>query len=116
VPSLPFSIEERVTKLVEPTSDPPECLRIDMAPRRTGSAYRDVVEVDPEFFGHSFADALAQARSAAQAFGAEGDVVRKDVRAYAWPMLVLRWDEIGLQRTVAVVIRPGDLAHVAIVQ
>lgn len=116
VPTLPFSIEERVTRLIDPAADPPECLRIDMAARRAGSAYRDTIEVDPEFLGHSFADALAQARTAAQAFGVEADVVKKDVRAYAWPLLLLRWSGLGLDRTVALVVRPGDLAHVAVVQ
>lgn len=116
VPSLPFSIEERVTRLIEPEVDPPECLRFEMAARRAGSAYRDTLEVDPEFFGHSFGDALAQARAAAQALGSEPDVVRKDVRAYAWPVLLVRWSGLGLDHTVALVVRPGDLAHVAIVQ
>lgn len=116
VPSLPFSIEERVTKLLEPTADPPDCLRFDMAPRRAGSAYRDMIEVDPEFFGHSFADALAEARKAAEGFGADADVIRRDVRAYAWPLLLLKYSGVGLDRTVALVVRPGDLAHVAVVQ
>ncbi|MBI2897209.1 MAG: hypothetical protein HYY06_26870 [Deltaproteobacteria bacterium] len=116
VPSLPFSIEERVTRLIDPAVDPPECLRIDLEPRRGGSAYRDTFELEPEFFGHSFGDALVQARTAARAFGSEPDLVRKDVRAYAWPLLLVRWSGFGLDRTVALVVRPGDLAHVAVVQ
>lgn len=114
VPALPFTIEERLCQLLQPTADPPECLRFDMAPRRAGSAYRDVLEVDPVFEGHEFGDALARARTAIQRL-ADGDpILRQDVRAYAWPLLLLRWQGLGLDRTVAIVIRPGDLAHLVV--
>lgn len=113
VPSLPLAIEERLGQLLE-RAEPPECLRFDMAPRRAGSAYRDTLEVDPVFEGHSFGDALARARAAVRGLGEDGEVLRRDVRAYAWPFLLLRWRQLGLDRTVALVIRPGDLAHLVV--
>jgi hypothetical protein len=71
----------------------PEPLRChDLTGRVAGSAYRGGGRVvRPEFHGHDFGDAIDKALAGLTAAGAGANVVRYDIRAYAWPFLRVTW-------------------------
>ena len=71
-------------------ADPPPSLRFELQATVVHSAYRGASAVRaPEFHGHSFDDALPRALDAAKELARYRDAVKSDVRAYAWPFLVL---------------------------
>lgn len=107
VPSLPLSLETAVAEILDIATDPPACLRFDPAPRRVDSAYRGSLRAqDPTFHGCDFGDALARARTAAAGLVGEGEVIRQEIRTYAWPILWLRYRVLGVTRDAALVVAP----------
>ena len=95
---------------------PPESLRChDLRPRVGGSAYRGGErEIAPEFRGHGFGDTVDKATAALGAVGAGGKLVRSAVRAYAWPLLWLRYTPFPGAAHEAVVFADPDGALRAI--
>lgn len=92
VPAL-FSFEGTLEKIIGAV-DPPEALRChDLRPREVStSAYRGGGKiVEPDFHGHRFAGTIEKAVEALRATGAKGRIVAQAVRAYAWPLLWLRY-------------------------
>jgi hypothetical protein len=94
VPAL-FSFEGALEKILGAFLDPPECLRChDLRPRVVGTAYRGGERlVPPDFHGHAFGDTIDKATAALGAIGSGGKLVRSAIRAYAWPLLWLRYSE-----------------------
>ncbi|MCC6557166.1 MAG: hypothetical protein IT372_29790 [Polyangiaceae bacterium] len=73
---------------------PPEALRChDLRPREAGaSAYRGGGKiVEPDFHGYRFAGTVDVAVEALRAAAARGRIVAQAIRAYAWPLLWLRY-------------------------
>jgi len=88
-----FTFEGTLERIVGP-ADPPEALRChDLRPRATATAYRGAGDrvVEPDFHGHRFAGTIDKAVSALAQLSAGGRVVAQAVRAYAWPLLWLRY-------------------------
>ncbi|WP_438043056.1 hypothetical protein [Sorangium sp. So ce128] len=75
-------------------ADFPEALRcLDLRPRAVRTAYRGGGDrmVEPDFHGHQFAGTIESAVATLDAFAAGGRIVAQEVRAYAWPLLWLRY-------------------------
>ncbi|WP_437735541.1 hypothetical protein [Sorangium sp. So ce1335] len=92
VPAL-FSFEGTLKRSLG-AADPPEPLRcLDLRPRAARTAYRGGGNrvVEPEFYNHRFAGTIESATAALAALAAGGRVVAQAVRAYAWPLLWLRY-------------------------
>jgi hypothetical protein len=105
LPEMPFSLEERLAQLMEPRDEPPGCLQIDLGVRRTGGPYRQSEQRDPDFLGFAPGRALDEARAAVTRLRGEGTVVRSDIRAFAWPILWLRYRVGGSRREVALFVQ-----------
>jgi len=117
VPSMVDALDLAVGELFdELPAELPACLRFDPTPRKHESAYRgEVRQMDRGFFGHGFGDALDRAMRGVAALGAAGEVIRRDLAAYAWPMLWLRYASIARRAEVGLVISPLDRRHRALV-
>ncbi|WP_437757672.1 hypothetical protein [Sorangium sp. So ce1389] len=92
VPAL-FSLEGALKRALG-EADPPEPLRcLDLRPRAARTAYRGGADrvVEPEFYTHRFAGTIESATAGLAALAAGGRVVAQAVRAYAWPLLWLRY-------------------------
>ncbi|WP_437289371.1 hypothetical protein [Sorangium sp. So ce406] len=92
VPAL-FSFEGTLKRSLG-AADPPEPLRcLDLRPRAVRTAYRGGGDrvVEPEFYSHRFAGTIEIAAAALAALAAGRRVVAQAVRAYAWPLLWLRY-------------------------
>jgi len=74
--------------------EPPEELRChDLSGRKGGSAYRGGERITrPTFHGHDYGDAIDGSLAAMKALAGGGSVVRYEVRAYAWPLLRLTYE------------------------
>lgn len=108
VPAL-FSFEGIFERVIGAAA-PPEALRChDLRPRTMStSAYRGGGKiVEPDFHGHAFAGTIDKATEALRAAGARGRIVAQAVRAYAWPLLWLRYR--APEREVVVFADPGGL-------
>lgn len=111
VPSMPFPLEEGVRQLFERNEGAlPESLRVDLERRGAGDPYRGASTRTTEFNGFTYEGALDAARSRLiglrKAHGKE-----LDVRVYAWPVLRLSYQRIGLRREVAILVRPDGVMH-----
>ncbi|WP_437329385.1 hypothetical protein [Sorangium sp. So ce381] len=92
VPAL-FSFESTLKRALG-AADPPEPLRcLDLRPRAVRTAYRGGGDrvVEPDFQGHHFAGTIESAVATLGAFATGGRIVAQAVRAYAWPLLWLRY-------------------------
>lgn len=88
-----FHLESTMEEVVNLALPPPEDLRCqDLTGRSAGSAYRGGERiVRPTFHGHDFGDTIDRSLETLKAFGGGAQVVRHEVRAYAWPLLQLRY-------------------------
>lgn len=103
VPAL-FSFEGALERRLGAT-EPPEPLRChDLRPRARSTAYRGGGDrvVEPDFHGHRFAGTIERAVSGLTALAAGGRLVAQAVRAYAWPLLWLRYGPDEPTRDVVV--------------
>lgn len=108
VPTLPvtFAFESALEQLAAFEQTPPEVLRCeDLTPQRAGSmAYRGGGKVvAASFHGHAFGDAIDKGKAAVSQMGVRGTVFRRQVVAYAWPFLWLRYPQTGGAEEVIVV-------------
>jgi hypothetical protein len=95
-PALPKPIQGEIQRHIDGTRPPRESHRFALEANVVQSAYRGASAlVAPEFHGHAFGDALDGALAAARELDRYANVVRRDVRAYAWPFLVLRFEADG---------------------
>jgi hypothetical protein len=102
-PELPPGVAPRIEALLATLARTPDALRFELQPSVVGSAYRGASAVRaPDFRGHTFGGALDRAVAAVADVPRYGHVVRTEVRSYAWPVLVARYD--------AVAGRPRDFA------
>jgi hypothetical protein len=103
VPAMSFALEEKVTSALEAElaegMATPECLLVDLEAQQTGGPYRQAVR-EPEFHGFSYADALAQARTAIAAVRGE-QPIHEESEIHARPILWLRYEAWGSKREVA---------------
>ena len=80
-------------EFLDAQTEPPPALRFELQATVVHSAYRGASAVRaPEFHGHEFDDALPRALDAAKEVARYRDAVKSDVRADAWPFLVLHRD------------------------
>lgn len=88
-----FGFESRLEKAIELEGDIVECLRChDLSETTQGTAYRGgSKKKGPDFRGYDFDDSVDKALAALRALGAGMQVVRYAIRAYAWPVLWLRY-------------------------
>ncbi|XXX72995.1 hypothetical protein WMF30_35635 [Sorangium sp. So ce134] len=103
VPAL-FTLEGALERRLG-AADPPEPLRChDLRPRARSTAYRGGGDrvVEPDFHGHGFAGTIERAVSGLAALAAGGRLVAQAVRAYAWPLLWLRYGPDEPARDVVV--------------
>ncbi|MCK6591595.1 MAG: hypothetical protein HUU21_01905 [Polyangiaceae bacterium] len=92
-PSL-FGLESAFEKTIEFRNEIDECLRChDLSDTTQGTAYRGGSKKKaPDFKGYDFADTVDKALAGLAALGAGMQVVRYAIRAYAWPVLWLRYE------------------------
>jgi hypothetical protein len=105
VPTMLPTIEAAIDQAIDPALEPPEVLRFDPDARVSGGPYRDSRKQEPVFYGHRFGDALTRALQVAKGLGGEGEILRQDIKTYAWPILWLRYRFWGVSREVALVPR-----------
>ncbi len=88
-----FGLESAMEGSVNLGVDPPEELRMhDLTGQVGGSAYRGGTKtVRPTFNGHDFGDTIDRAVEQLRALRGGFHVARYEVRAYAWPLLRLRY-------------------------
>lgn len=88
-----FGLERAMETTIDLSRDPPEELRChDLTGRVGGSAYRGGQRVvRPTFEGHDFGDTIDLALEKLKALGGGYQVSRYEIRAYAWPLLRLRY-------------------------
>lgn len=111
---LDLAVGERFDTLPEML---PEALRFDPSPRARQSAYRgEVGEADHTFHGHGFGDALSRAMTAVQGLSGSATVVQQEVKAYAWPLLWLRYQGVVQKGEVALLTSPrtGELEAIVV--
>jgi hypothetical protein len=99
-----FKFERHLESIV---GQPPEILRChDLRTTTVGSAYRGGGrERIPDFHGHEFGDALERAGAAVSGI-LSAAVVLADIRAFAWPVLWLRWGDGDDRKDVAIHAHP----------
>jgi len=100
VPSMTLPIESALDQHFERWRRPPECLRFDPAPREAGGPYRGGPAAEPSFHGHRFGDALQRALRAARGLAGSGEILRQELKTYAWPILWLKYKTWGASRDV----------------
>ncbi len=115
-----FGLEGAMERSVNLAVDPPEELRChDLTGQVGGSAYRGGTRtVRPSFHGHDFGDTIDHAREQLRALRGGFHIARYEVRAYAWPLLRVRYaperpsaKELARLREVAIFFdRRGELA------
>jgi hypothetical protein len=113
VRSLPH-LETALEALIMP-ADAPEALRcLDLTPRSHGGAYRSAAHVtrQPEFHGFSFSDTIDQAKNAVDQVLRRGSVLGADIRAYAWPILWLGFEQEGQRHDYVLFVAPDGKLHV----
>jgi hypothetical protein len=99
---------EQLVKLDEP----PSGLRVPLEARVAVSAYRGATAArDAEFHGYAYGSALEAALDAVDKLRRE-DVVKEDLRAYAWPVLLVRIDVDAGPLVVGLVVDPGGRSRV----
>jgi len=107
VPTMSATLERAVESMLDESVEPPPSLQIDLAPREVRSAYRGAVaREEPTFHQHRFGDALERARAGVATLPSGASVVHRDVRAFAWPLLLLRFGGIGRPREAVLVVAP----------
>lgn len=101
-----FALETAMEQAIDIGADPPEELRChDLTGRAAGTAYRGGERlVRPTFHGHDFGDTIDRTLEAFKGLSAGAQIVRYEVRAYAWPILRLRFENPKTPAT------PHDLA------
>jgi hypothetical protein len=107
VPSMIDELDLAVGELFEELpASLDEGLRFDPNPKTNRSAYRgDVGQTDQTFHGHAFGDALTRATRAVQGIS-RGTVLLRDVKAYGWPLLWLRYTGVMRKGNVALLTSP----------
>jgi hypothetical protein len=91
-PAIPDAVREKVERHVDPTHAPPESHLVALQANVVESAYRGASAVRaPEFHGHAFGAALEAAIDAATEVERYTNAVKREVRAYAWPIVCLRF-------------------------
>ncbi len=98
---------ERIVESIVPAA-PDEAFRChDLRKVAEVSAYRGTQrQQDPTFFGWSFRDTIELGAKAVEAFLAgKGRVLAADIRAYAWPLLWLRYDRAHQAAVDVVILR-----------
>ena len=111
--------ESRVEQLITPEgAHPPECLRChDLRPRQVGGAYRQAqVTKEPDFHGHLFGDTIDQGIDGLERFLLGHPGGRLDVRAWAWPLLVLRYFSLGAEPATTAVVLETKLGGVEVIR
>ena len=94
VPEM-FGFESMLERRTTPSHRlPPDALECpDLRPQQTGGAYRTArSKKAPTFHGYDFAGTIEMAQSQIERFFLGKDVARFDIRAWAWPLLWLRYD------------------------
>jgi hypothetical protein len=88
-----FSFESAFERTIGLDVMPPEGLRChDLSDRVSGTAYRGGNKKQkPEFRGHDFSDTIDKALAGLAQLTAGAAVPLYDIRAYAWPILWLRY-------------------------
>lgn len=91
-PSL-FKFESTFERVIAVSQEFPELLRVhDLSDREGGSAYRGGErKKQPDFRGYDFSDTIDKALAGLGALAAGMPVVLYSIRAYAWPILWLRY-------------------------
>ena len=89
-----FKLESAMEEAASMEQLPPEELRChDLTGKIGGSAYRGGSRVErPHFEGHDFGDTIDRALDQLKAFQGGFQIMRYEVRAYAWPLLRLRYE------------------------
>ena len=92
---------------------PPEELRCaDLQPRSVGGGYRASPSLKPrDFLGYELGDAVTQAAGVVESMLSHGRVLSADIRAYAWPLLWLRYGELLPMPDVALVVGAHGQLH-----
>ena len=92
---------------------PPEQLRCaDLQPRAVGGGYRaSPTEKPRDFLGYELGDAVAQATGVVESMLSHGRVLSVDIRAYAWPLLWLRYGQLLPMPDVALVVGAHGQLH-----
>jgi hypothetical protein len=101
-----ISLERIVESLVPPIPD--EAFRChDLRKVAEVSAYRGAQrQQDPTFFGWSFRDTIDLGSKAVSEFlRGKGRLLASDIRAYAWPLLWLRYERAHLPMADVVIVR-----------
>lgn len=88
-----FTLESAMEQAIDLQADPPEELRChDLTGRAAGTAYRGGErEVRPTFLGHDFGDTIERTLASFKGLAGGAQILRYDVRAYAWPILRVRY-------------------------
>ncbi|MEJ7734582.1 MAG: hypothetical protein WKG00_35980 [Polyangiaceae bacterium] len=109
VPAM-LSFESALEALIAP--QPPECLRChDFRPQAGQSAYRGGANRVPDFHGHMFADTIDKASAGLDSIAPRGRVLRRNVWAWAWPFVWLRY-ATATPREVALLVDAHHELHV----
>ena len=94
VPALPEAVAALVAAVVDASVTPPAAQQFALQANVVESAYRGASALRaPEYRGHQFGEALDAALAAERELDRYTDVVKREVRAYAWPILLLRFSE-----------------------
>lgn len=90
-----FTLESAMESAIDLQNDPPEELRChDLTGRAAGTAYRGGErQVRPTFLGHDFGDTIDRTLASFRGLAGGAHIVRYDVRAYAWPILRVRYPD-----------------------
>jgi hypothetical protein len=93
LPALPDSVAADIAAIVEPGGERAS-RQFALQANVVESAYRGASALRaPEYRGHQFGVALDAALQAERELDRYTDVVKREVRAYAWPILVLRVED-----------------------
>lgn len=111
VPSMPFPLEEGLAQHYErQTTEPPECLRVDLERRGSGDPYRGMPSTAPSFHGYDYAEALLAVRRKLAQLRSAYPPEALDVRTFACPILWLSYGGL-LRRELAIVVKPDGALH-----
>jgi hypothetical protein len=110
-----FTVERALEALIMPVPPPEELRCLDLTPKEVGGAYRaGPAQQPPDFHGFDFGDALDQATSVVHRILTRGQLLASDVRAYAWPLLWLRYGAERPEPDYVLVVRPqGTIVAIA---
>jgi hypothetical protein len=108
VPSLPFELDAGVTRHLEARWPPPPALRFELDAPARGGPYRAARQGATEGrWGYDFGDAVGRAQRALETLGADGQVGRRQVAAYAWPLLWARYALLGANAELVLFVDPA---------